>query len=242
MTLGGFSGPACREMRQLLGVYVVGAIDPAERSIVDDHLGECSLCRDELAGLAGLPAMLSRVPAADVERLTDGVIDLPDWAEPSPELLSSLLGRVTVKRRGRMRRGVVAVAAAAVVAAGGATVVNHLTAPAVAKVSTVQNRDVASAMDPGTGVAAVVDYTPTPWNSTDMRVQVSGIKAGTACQFWVIGADGRTHAGGWTVGVSYGMSPWYQAFAPVKASSVQAFVITAGGKFLVRIPVAENAG
>ena len=69
MTMSGFSGPACREIRQLLGVYVVGAIDPAERAIVDEHLGECQLCRDELAGLAGLPAMLSRVPAADVEWL-----------------------------------------------------------------------------------------------------------------------------------------------------------------------------
>ncbi len=42
MTISGFSGPACREMRQLLGVYVVGAIDPAERALVDDHLGECA--------------------------------------------------------------------------------------------------------------------------------------------------------------------------------------------------------
>ena len=70
MTVNGFSGPECREMRQLLGVYVVGAIDPAERTMVDEHLGHCADCRDELAGLAGLPAMLSRVPAADVERLS----------------------------------------------------------------------------------------------------------------------------------------------------------------------------
>jgi len=67
MTISEFSGPACREMRQLLGVYVVGAIDPAERAMVDEHLGQCAACRDEIAGLAGLPAMLSRVPAADVE-------------------------------------------------------------------------------------------------------------------------------------------------------------------------------
>ena len=32
MTISGISGPACREIRQLLGVYVVGAIDPAERA------------------------------------------------------------------------------------------------------------------------------------------------------------------------------------------------------------------
>ena len=71
MTASGISGPACRDVRQLLGIYVVGAIDPAERALVDEHLGECQACRDELAGLAGLPAMLSRVPAADVERLRE---------------------------------------------------------------------------------------------------------------------------------------------------------------------------
>ena len=51
MTISGYSGPACRETRLLLGVYVVGAIDPAERMTVDEHLGECPQCRDELASL-----------------------------------------------------------------------------------------------------------------------------------------------------------------------------------------------
>ena len=65
--------PGCREIRQLLGVYVVGAIDPAERAIVDGHLSVCSECRAELGGLAGLPALLSRVPVADAERMVSGV-------------------------------------------------------------------------------------------------------------------------------------------------------------------------
>ena len=45
-----------------LGVYVLGAIDPADRALVEAHLTTCRDCRDELAGLAGLPALLSRVP------------------------------------------------------------------------------------------------------------------------------------------------------------------------------------
>src|SRR5271169_6445016 len=102
MTISGFNGPACREMRQLLGVYVVGAIDPAERAKVDDHLRHCAECRDELAGLAGLPAMLSRVPAADVEQLSLAPSGLPEMAEPSADMLNSLLRRVTARRRSRM--------------------------------------------------------------------------------------------------------------------------------------------
>jgi hypothetical protein len=51
----------CSEVRLSLGVYVLGAIDPAERALVDGHLATCRDCRDELAGLAGLPALLARV-------------------------------------------------------------------------------------------------------------------------------------------------------------------------------------
>jgi anti-sigma factor RsiW len=51
----------CGEIRLELGVYVVGAIRPADRSAVDRHLADCADCRDELAGLAGLPALLRRV-------------------------------------------------------------------------------------------------------------------------------------------------------------------------------------
>ena len=55
----------CPEARIALGVYVLGAIDPADRAVVDAHLTTCRDCRDELAGLAGLPALLSRVSAEE---------------------------------------------------------------------------------------------------------------------------------------------------------------------------------
>jgi hypothetical protein len=230
MTMSGFSGPACREIRQLLGVYVVGAIDPAERALVDEHLGECQLCRDELAGLAGLPAMMSRVPVADVEWLDTAVTELPALQEPSEEMLASLLRQVSVKRRSRLRRSMVAVAAAAVIAAGGAAATMQLTGPPAV------TGDVAHAAGPN-GVAAVVDYSPTGWG-TAMRVQVSGIPSGTKCQFWVVGKDGRaSYAGTWTVGKSlYGGKAWYSASSPWKAGSVNSFRITSSGKVLLTIP------
>ncbi|HJZ07209.1 MAG TPA: zf-HC2 domain-containing protein, partial [Trebonia sp.] len=55
----------CAEARLSLGVYVLGAIDPSERAQVDSHLAGCRDCRDELAGLAGIPALLSRVGAEE---------------------------------------------------------------------------------------------------------------------------------------------------------------------------------
>ena len=230
MNTGGIGGPACREIRQLLGVYVVGAIDPAERALVDDHLAECQSCRDELAGLAGLPAMLSRVPADDVERLS--LLSLPEAMQPSDELLNSLLRKVSANRKSRMWRSVAAVAAAAVIAAAGATTVSQLTS------SATSGQDWAKAASGH--VAAVVDYEPVGWG-TAMRVQVSGLKPGTVCQFWVVGKNGTSeYAGAWTVagnfGRGYGEKAWYPASSVVSANSVRGFQVTSGGKVLLNIP------
>ncbi len=213
----------------MLGVYVVGAIDPAERAVVDEHLGECPSCRDELAGLAGLPAMLSRVPAADVERLSLPFTELPGPTEPSPELLNSLLRRVSATHRTRMWRSVAAVAAAAVIAAGGAAAATDLARSAQA------GWEVAQGASASTHVGAVIDYQPTAFG-TAMRVQVSGIKRGTTCRFWVIGKNGKTNAGSWTVRPGYGSDPWYPAASLVPPHSFRSFQITADGKVLVTIP------
>jgi anti-sigma-K factor RskA len=235
MTISEYSGPACREIRQLLGVYVVGAIDPAERALVDEHLGVCPQCRDELAGLAGLPAMLSRVPAADVERMSFEPSGLPDMTEPPAELLNSLLRRVAAKRRTRLWRGAVAVAAAAAIAAGAATAATELATSS----GTVVAQDVASGSNAQTNVAAVVDYMATPWHGTEMRVQVSGVQPGTTCDFWIVGSNGRAYAAGsWTVTVPYGQKASYTVSSPIRASSVHSFQITSAstGKVLVNIP------
>lgn len=52
----------CADIRVELGVYVLGAIAPADRAKVVRHLAACERCREELAGLAPLPALLRRLP------------------------------------------------------------------------------------------------------------------------------------------------------------------------------------
>ena len=52
----------CAGIRSQLGVYLTGAIAPADRVVVVRHLTACDGCRAELAGLAGLPALLRRPP------------------------------------------------------------------------------------------------------------------------------------------------------------------------------------
>ena len=62
--------------RQELGVYLLGAIEPDQRALVDRHLAACPQCRAELAGLAGLPSLLRRVPVEEALRLAPAVNNL----------------------------------------------------------------------------------------------------------------------------------------------------------------------
>ena len=54
----------CAAARVDLAVYVLGAIDSEDRAKVKEHLRTCLQCRRELASLAGIPALLRRVPSA----------------------------------------------------------------------------------------------------------------------------------------------------------------------------------
>lgn len=129
----------CGDVRVCLGVYVLGSIDPAERSVVDAHLSACRDCRDELAGLAGIPALLSRVsvpeavalaydgPAEGEPRLESvpGLGEEPEplpslHTEPPKELLGAVLDLTAARRRRRQWRLAGLSAAAAVMLAAGA--------------------------------------------------------------------------------------------------------------------------
>ena len=90
----------CTEARPSLGVYVLGAIDPAERGLVDAHLVTCRDCRDELAGLAGLPALLARVNPDEISRIrADDAVRPMASDDPPEELLGTVLGLAEARRR-----------------------------------------------------------------------------------------------------------------------------------------------
>ena len=57
----------CHEARLSLGVLVLGAIEPEDRSLVEAHLAQCAACSTELAELAVLPGLLKRLDAPAVE-------------------------------------------------------------------------------------------------------------------------------------------------------------------------------
>jgi hypothetical protein len=223
----------CNEIRQALGVYVVGAIDPAERSVVDAHLGDCLGCREELAGLAGLPALLGRVPLEDAERLALGGEELE---EAPTELLDALLAQVSARRRARRWRVVTAAAAAAVIAVGGGGLIGAIMMShhhGATQVETYGTSYLVRGYDAATQVGAAIDYSAVA-SGTRMQVQVTGIRDGTHCTFWVTTAGGQhVPAGAWIVHGSY---TWYNASTATALSQLRSFGVSGpGGKVLVTV-------
>jgi hypothetical protein len=237
------SAASCREIRHSLGVYVLGAIDPGDRAQVDEHLATCTDCREELASLAGLPALLRRVPTAEAERLA--VADQADSATdetPPDHLLPSLLARTTQARRVRRWRELAAAAAVAVLALGaGAAGASLLgSGPAAAPVAHGQPSHTwhtVSSVDGRTGATLTVKYASVHWG-TIMTAQVSGIPAGTVCQFQVTDSQGHhIMVGGWRVEYQ-GRPAWYPASTSLTDTNLQSFQVTAGGKVLASVNAA----
>jgi len=94
------------------GSYVLGALSPEDRRAFEEHLAGCADCRAEVQEFAGLPGLLSRLPAWELPG--------QDAAEPvPPSMLPALLDRTGLERRSRRRRAVLAGIAAVFVAAAG---------------------------------------------------------------------------------------------------------------------------
>lgn len=236
----------CPDARISLGVYVLGAIDPAERELVDAHLATCRECRDELAGLAGLPALLARVSTEEAIALaaTDGPLPLADGetpepaetTEPPPELIATVLDLTAARRRRRRWRDAsLGVAAAAIVAVGVFGGLQLGSSPAQQPTSgQVQNLYVGPQNGPMktmTGrsgdMTATVGYASMGWD-TQLDAKVTDIPVGTNCQLWVIDTSGnRVLAGNWVTDDLEG-NVWYPGSTALSSKDIAAFEVTVG--------------
>lgn len=171
------------ELRERLGAYVLGALEPEERLEVEHHLDGCGACRDELARLSPMPSLLDRLSA---EEVAAGSLD------PPAELLDRVLARIDRERRRDHRRlrswrGLAAagLAATALVlwapwSGGGPT--DALVAPAQPMAAAVE------------GEAALMAW---EWGTT-VRLEVEGLPARDGYVLWVVADDGRREqAGTW---------------------------------------------
>jgi hypothetical protein len=219
----------CAQTRKDLGVYVLGAIGAAERAQGEQHLATCLRCREELAGLAGLPGLLRRIPK---DMATQASID--DTSDPLPgPPLDALIHRVTRIRIRRRLTAAAAAAAAVAVALGASLGLQALHRHATSAPAAVPRwTRTVTADNPATGAWAAVRYANQPWG-TEVEVQITGIPAGTRCRLWVINQKGQgIAAGGWTITASR-QHPWYPASLPWPAAGLRQFDVSAGGQTLV---------
>ena len=225
----------CTDARPSLGVYVLGAIDPAERALVDAHLLTCRDCRDELAGLAGLPALLARVNPDEISRIcADDTVRTVADDRPPGELIGTVLDLAEARRR-RTRWRFLAMAAAVVVIAGGLfgglRSIGTRTVQVPASIGAVHWETV-NAASPVTRATASIAYSEELWGN-GFQVLVDHIPLGTTCQLWVVHPDGtRTQVAAWTTARDEG-KVWYWGSMPSTAGPISSFQITANHKVLL---------
>ena len=226
----------CTDARPSLGVYVLGAIDPAERALVDAHLVTCWDCRDELAGLAGLPALLARVNPDEISRIcADDTVRTVADDRPPGELIGTVLDLAAARRR-RTRWRFAAAAAAVLAIAGGLygglssiTTTRTFAVPASPGGTHWETVEAASSV---TGASASVAYSHEMWGDA-FEVLVDHIPVGTTCQLWVVHPDGtRTQVAAWTTAGDEG-EVWYGGSMARTAQPISSFQITAGHKVLL---------
>jgi anti-sigma-K factor RskA len=172
----------CRSQRELIGPYVLGALEPAEMEQVRRHLAQCEQCAAEERQLATLPGLLDHAHADDT------------IAAPSPQVEDAVLDRFVRERaharrpRRSWRRFAIPAAAAAAVAAALAVVLlpgGDDRAYARAKLW----NDAGAAL--GTARVAEVDA----GTHVDLRVHDLP-RRGAVYELWCVRTDGRWVSGG----------------------------------------------
>ncbi|HME76440.1 MAG TPA: zf-HC2 domain-containing protein [Mycobacterium sp.] len=145
--------------------YVLGSLDAEERRQYEAHLSTCAPCREAVAQLAGMPALLALLDPDEVASLDEASPELP---QPPAELLDSLLAKVSWRDR-RRRRLLWTMAAAT--AAAAAVVITVL-------VGIHPGPSVPSAAPPATSASALT-MTPVAPNSIAATVTLISQGSGT---------------------------------------------------------------
>ncbi|MEU8461007.1 zf-HC2 domain-containing protein [Streptomyces sp. NPDC029003] len=236
-----------RHEEELLGPYVLGVLDEEDVRRVEEHIGDCVRCREEVAALREMESVLGEVPE---EAFLDGPPQGGDL------LLQRTLRQVRGERVASARRRVglaglaVAASLAAVFWAGAqmgadrehtGALPGPPTPSASAAPSPVPGTKVASATDRGTGARMNVQVTPAAkW--VRVHAAVTGIPAGERCRLVVVARDGtRSTAGGWVVGTAEhgeGKGASLDGSAAVDPANVKEVLVeNESGRTFVSVPV-----
>jgi len=95
--------------------YVLGSLSSVDRHEFEAHMADCPSCREAVAQLSGMPALLSRLDRNEVAAINES--DHTSWVQEMSADLPSLLATVRWRRRRTRLVTWTAAAAAAVVLA-----------------------------------------------------------------------------------------------------------------------------
>jgi anti-sigma factor RsiW len=206
----------CQHM-MTLGVYLLGALEPAERSAFESHLSYCEICRGELVRLSPLPGLLNQItpedfadslPPTGAESVVATQANPITEPVPLPQIPLQPVSRDDEPRsRPRSRPGkdrppkapkrywrVTAAAAAVVVLAVAAVfgwqAIRHETVPSQAEgvLWTAASQDGKIRVE-----ARLIDHR---WG-TEIRSEIHGLPPGKKCYYLVWDHEGYKEQGGW---------------------------------------------
>jgi hypothetical protein len=224
----------CKEMELSLGVFVLGALEPAERHAVEAHLANCARCTAILAELAPLPGLLHRLdPIAPAlpSQDTAAVQTLP---LVPPELRERLFEAARADRARQRRRWVAASIAVAAVLVG-ALLTGQIPGVSWGHDATNQTT-VASATDAKTAVRADVRLMPDATGS-ELTLHLAGVAPEEHCSLVAINADGlRDVAATWEATYEGEAAViGHTSFRPDQIK--QLLIVTEAGRTLVQVPI-----
>ncbi len=232
----------CDAARIALGAFVLGALEPPERSEIDRHLRRCAECRTELAELAPLPGLLGRLSVSEAETLTADDLTAGELhAAPPPALLDRLLREAAAERRGNRpgarRRFRLTARRRLAVAAGVLLLAASVSVAVVVRHSSTAGSGVeATAADPATSVVVHTTARPRAWG-TAVDVRLRGVAPGQRCRLVAVARDGQQD-------VAASWQATYEGEADVSGATAIAFptlvslrVVSDDGRVLATVPV-----
>jgi anti-sigma-K factor RskA len=211
----------CRSHGELIGGYVLGALEPAEMEAMGRHLEACPACAAEAEAMGGLPRLLDRIEPADV----------PPPAL-SPEVEEAVLDRYARERRRasearRVRRGRLLRWAPAGAALLAALVLALVLLPSGDDQDSTAYATVRLAASSGDARPRGVAYADAVPAGTRVRLWARGLgpARGAVYELWCVRTDGRWVSGG-TFGAGRDGRAQAELTAAVKPGDYHVMVVT----------------
>lgn len=178
-----------------VAAYALGLLEEDDRRAFEAHLGQCTLCTEELGDFSGLAEILREVPPIEPET--------PEEIEAGGQVIDMLRRRKVAERSRRRGTTMLGAAAGVILLAGGAGLgmaaaggdnvpsPSHTT-PSHAVADVFQSPDKKTATNAGTGLTGMVAMQNMKWG-TNVGLQLSRLRGPLVCRLVAVSKKGKRH-------------------------------------------------